>query len=183
MKIKAIDKLLLCLLSVVLAALGVAMVLMALGVIHPQGCVNLLTVLYSGFWPALIMGLVGAVILILTFRVLIAVFRGPGAQREQSVQVSAGEFGSAYVSYAAIDAMVQRHVKANNRVKECQSAILPAEEGVNISLKLIIQNDVEIPQLTEGLMQSLKAYTEQLSGVQVKDIRILVQSAPPAKAG
>ena len=182
MKIKAIDKLLLILLALVLVALGVLLICMALGVVAPQGCVNALAVLYSGFWSALILGVVGALILILTFRVLIAFLRKPQQPREQNALVSAGEFGSTYISYAAIDAMVQRHCKGNAKIKECQSSIMPADDGVTIALKLMVQNDVAVPQLTEDLMQSLKVYVEQLSGITVKDIRMVVQSAPVPKA-
>ena len=52
--------------------------------------------------------------------------------------------------------MVQRHCRAQARVRDCYSTVRAAEDGVSIGIRLHVLPDTDAVKLTEELQQSLK---------------------------
>ena len=102
-----------------------------------------------------------------------------------STMLKSGDNGTAYMTITAIDSQVQRHCRANAKVKECDSVVVPAGEsasGISIKLKLSVAPDTVIPELSANLQQSLKEYIETLCGVSVNAIDILIVPTQPPKS-
>ena len=113
--------------------------------------------------------------------VLAGFTRGPKEPAQAPVTaalVSAGDYGTTQISLSAIDAMVQRHCKANVKIREVTSVISLQEGGVGIQLKLSLLNDANIPETTEALRTSLRENIESLTGIQVRDVSIMVVNTP-----
>ena len=68
-------------------------------------------------------------------------------------------------------------------MKECESNVVASEDGfISIGLKLSVSNETVLTEFTKALQESLKAYIETYCGIAVRDIGILIVSAPaPAK--
>ncbi len=130
---------------------------------------------------ALVMGGVGLVVFLVSLVVLAGFTRGPKEPAQAPVTaalVSAGDYGTTQISLSAIDAMVQRHCKANVKIREVTSVISLQEGGVGIQLKLSLLNDANIPETTEALRTSLRENIESLTGIQVRDVSIMVVNTP-----
>ena len=181
-KVNGFDRFLLVLMMLIVIVVGLAFVCMAIGVITLDMLDTAAVLAYSGLWGRLITGAIGVVLLILGFRIVIAFNRRGGESREASVLVNSGEFGSTYITIAALDAMVQKHCRANPKVRECVSHVRPADGQLAIRLKLITLSDVCVPELSNELQSSLKEYIESLSGIVVRDINLTVQSQPAVAA-
>ncbi|MBQ2661435.1 MAG: alkaline shock response membrane anchor protein AmaP [Clostridia bacterium] len=125
-------------------------------------------------------GIIGVVLFLVAVKVMIGM---AGSRQKEtrvaptSIHLETSDYGSTYVSLAAIDAMAQRHCRATQKVKECMTNITPCENGVMIAVKLAVSNETNIPELTASLQKSLKGYVEELSGVKVADVSILIISA------
>jgi hypothetical protein len=186
MKFKFIDKLLLVLLllfTVALSALcfGIAMDLIAGALITDYAA----TVTNGLVVNRLIMGGIGLVLLIVALRLFIAMGRREAAPREKtpvSALLSAGENGTAYITLAALDSLVQRHCRANQRIKECESNVIATPSGIAVSLKLQVAPDTVIPELSAQLQKSLKEYMETISGITVTGVDILILPLSQPKA-
>ncbi len=177
-KISGFDRFLLILLALLVIAAGLALVCTAMNLITADMIAGMAAFAYNGIWSALAVGGIGAVLLVLAFRVLVAFNSRARETKPESVLVSSGEFGSTFISIAALDGMVQKHCRANPQVKECISTVAPRDEGITVQLKLSTIADINIPDLTAELQRTLKAYVESMSGIPVKDIGILVLNAP-----
>ena len=89
--------------------------------------------------------------------------------------LSSDENGSAYITAATIDSLVQKNVRANNRVKECNSVVRIQEYGgVDLDIKLTVLSDTNIPELCSKMRTELKEYVETYTGITVNQITIVV---------
>ena len=68
-------------------------------------------------------------------------------------------------------------------MKGCESNVAAIENGtVSVGLKLMVANETVLPEFTRALQDSLKEYVETYCGITVRDVDILIVSAPaPAK--
>ena len=125
------------------------------------------------------------VLLVFALQLFIAMCRRELSPRDKaptSTLLSAGENGAEYISLSAVDALVQRHCRANQRIKECESTVIPMQSGVSVSLRLQVLPDTVIPELAAQLQQSLKEYIETISGITVTGVDILILPLAQPKA-
>lgn len=175
MKPKLIDRFILWLLLILLIGIAVVLIGIAFNLIPITSIMFLVEIIYAYQVNAVIVGGIGLVILILALRLM---FAGKGRAKTAPVPTSAlvqaGENGSTYITLAALDSMVQKHVRTNNRIKDCESQVSAVQDGVVIKLKLALMPDTNIPELTKAMQASLKEYIESLSGIHVTEVAILV---------
>jgi uncharacterized alkaline shock family protein YloU len=92
------------------------------------------------------------------------------------------EFGGTFISLEALDTMVQKHCRAQQRVRECHTTLHSSETGVTIGIRLSVLPDTDVVTLSSELQKSLKEYVESLTGIQVGEIGILVENASASPA-
>ena len=124
---------------------------------------------------ALIVGAVALVVFLICLRMFFAI-RTVKQETPKNALVQQTEIGGTFVSLAAIDTMVQKHIRANSRVRDCVTTIRPVQDGVIISARLAVLPDTQIVELTTGLQKSLKEYIESLCGIHVTEVGVLVDS-------
>lgn len=178
MKFRLIDKLLLVLLLLFVVALSALCLGVAMDFIDGAPIQRYVGIVTNGLAVnRLIMGGAGLLFLILAMRLFIAMGRRESAPREKAPTTAllcAGENGTAYITLAALDSLVQRHCRANQRIKECESSVFSMPNGVGISLKLQVLPDTVIPELSAQLQASLKEYIQTISGISVTGVDILI---------
>lgn len=185
MKVKMIDRILAALLALFVIGLAVLLGAVLLDFISVAEAVDVaVSIMPSKLIAKIVYGVLGFIALLLAFRVIIGM---AGTKQNQSstaptsIHLVTSDYGSTYVSLAAIDAMAQRHCRSISKVKDCMTNITPHENGVKIAIKLVLSNEANIPEITASLQKSLKAYVEELSGVNVADVSILIISAQPTQ--
>lgn len=175
MKPKLIDRFILWLLLILLIGIAAALIGIALNLIPINSIMFLAEIIYAHQVNAVIVGGIGLVILILALRLM---FAGKGKSKvtppPTSALVQANDLGSAFITLAALDSMVQKHVRNNNRIKDCESVVTAVQDGVVLKLKLSLMPDTNIPELTKSLQASVKEYVESLSGIRVMEVAILI---------
>ena len=186
MRFNIFDKLLLVLLLLCVIALSALCVATAMGFVTFDMITAPIEVITNGLiGNRLILGGGGVVLLAIAFRLFVAMgkkrdAKSAAAPMPTSTMIMSGDNGT-----AAIDSLVQRHCRANAKVKECDSVVVPAGEsasGISIKLKLSVAPDTVIPELSANLQQSLKEYIETLCGVSVNAIDILIVPTQPPKS-
>lgn len=175
MKRKWFDRILLALVLLIMAILSVAMILLACGVFPVLNVQNVFKDLLTSGTYVVILGVVGGVLLLMVLRLT---FTGKGKKEIQptATLIKATELGASYITLSAIDSMVQKHCRGNNRIRNTISSVLSVREGgILIRVRLSLMPDTDIPELTLALQQSLKEYIEKLAGITVREIHILVE--------
>jgi hypothetical protein len=176
MQPKLFDRFFLVLLLLVLLALAALCLGIAFGIVTGTHLAAFAMLISGRIVNAAILCAASVALLALTLRVLIAFFRGEpdGPALPSSIHVNSGEFGALHISTAALDAMVQRFCHANGKIRECYSAIYPAPTGISLKLRVSVVNDVNIPEFTQALQSGLKQNIEELSGLKVLDVDVLI---------
>mgnify|MGYP001027265208 FL=1 len=189
MKFSWFDKLLLVVVLLLVIALAALCIGIAMSFVTADMAAHVTGIVTNGMTEnRLIMGGIGLVLLILAFRLFIAMGnrkqeQPAAAPRATSALILSGDNGSAFITLAAVDSMVQRHCRANPKVKECESSVTAIENtAVAIALKLVVSNETVLPEFTKALQDSLKEYIEMYCGITVRDVDVLIVSTPaPAK--
>ncbi len=177
MKMKIFDRVLLAIILILMFL--VALVVLAIGVrVLPQEIAQgVVAVLYTGTANAIILSVVAVIVILMVLRLAFR-RRKPASKPATSTLIRTTDIGACYISMAAMNNMVQKHCRSNTRLRECFSSIMPVEGGVQIALRVTLMPDTEIPVLLDTLQKSLKEYIENCSGVNVRDIQIMVDSEP-----
>lgn len=178
MKQKLFDRIILALLLIIVLLFGLLLIVLAVGVFPLSGMLEFIRQIFINQTYVIVLGVVGLVLAVIALRLL---FAGGGEKKQIATQpsstlIKASEFGAAFITLSAIDSMVQKHCRANNRIRSTISAVNPVKEGgVTISVRLSLMPDTEIPELTAELQQSLKEYIEKYAGITVREVGILVE--------
>ena len=184
MKPHFFDRLLLAVVCILGMALGLAFLLLAIGVFS----LDILRIIVDNFAAhvgsfnfSLIIGAKGLLVFLVFLRLIIGFNKRSKSEAPAPAAVATvvnSDFGSIQVSLAAIDAMIQRHCRSNNKVREAISVVSTRDNGVAINLKLVLLSEANVPETTAELQKSLKEYVEGLTGITVKDISMMVINAP-----
>ncbi len=176
MKPKLFDRILLGLLLLITTVLSLGLLVLALRFIPLENVQQLIAAWYpQPIWQLVLISS-GFVILLLSLRLMFAGGKKRQDPLPSSTLVQTTDLGAAYISIAAIDAMVQKHCRANNRIRSVNSTVLPVREGgVVLRIRLSLMPDTNIPELSGALQKSLKEYVERLSGISVREVSILVE--------
>ncbi|MEA5059333.1 MAG: alkaline shock response membrane anchor protein AmaP [Clostridia bacterium] len=185
MKPSYFDRFLLVICSLVGMAAGVALLLLSVGIFSlevARAMVDGYAAQVGNLNFRLILGAAGLVVFLVSFRLIVGFNSRRGkaekAPAATATTINSGDYGTIQITLAAIDSMVQRHCRANSKVREVTSAVSTRESGVAISLKLVLLSEANVPEVTAELQKSLKEYIEGLTGITVNDISIMVVCAP-----
>lgn len=175
MKVKLFDRILLALLLIVTIALSLLLILLAVRILPVANIQGFVALLYTGNTNAIILGASGLVLFIVSLKLMFA-----GGQKKEiqptSTLVQATELGAAFITISAIDSMVQKHCRSNNRIRNVISAVHAVRDGgITVSVRLALMPDTDIPALTLELQKSLKEYVEKHSGINVREVGILIE--------
>ena len=183
MKLSVFGRVLLALLLIIAIVFSFVLFGMAANLIPEDMVTGFISLFYYAWQNALILAGVGLVLLAISIKLL---FAGRGAKapaQPTTALIRQSEIGGAFITLPAIDSMVQRHCRAQARVRDCYSTVRAAEDGVSIGIRLHVLPDTDAVKLTEELQQSLKTYIESLTGVHVRSTDILVENMNATPAG
>ncbi|MEA4870328.1 MAG: alkaline shock response membrane anchor protein AmaP [Christensenella sp.] len=177
MKLKLFDRFLLGILLI--AAILVSFILfgIAANLIREDMVGNFVGLFYMFRQNALILAGAGLLLLLISIKLLFAGRSKSAEVRPASALMRQTEFGGTFISLEALDSMVQKHCRAISRVKDAHTTIHSSETGVTIGIRLCVLPDTDVATLSSELQKSLKESIESLTGIQVNEIGVLIESA------
>ncbi|MEG1525174.1 MAG: alkaline shock response membrane anchor protein AmaP [Clostridia bacterium] len=184
MKLNVFDRILLAILLIIVIVCSFVLLAVAANLVPVTAAKDFVELFYAYRQNAWILAGCGIVLLLLSVKLLFS-----GREKIEKIQptpastlIKQGENGGTFIALEAIDTMVQKHCRAQSRIRDCHSTLRAVEDGVTIGIRLSVLPDTDIVKLTEELQTSLKAYIQNLTGINVKEIGILVEStsAQPA---
>lgn len=188
MKPSYFDRFLLVLSTLLGMAAGLGILLAAVGIFSLEAALAMadsFSTQVGNLNFQLILGAKGLLVFLVSLRLIIGFNKRPKAEKgpaATAATIATGDYGTIQITLAAIDAMIQRHCRANSKVRETTSVVSLREGGVSISLKLVLLSDANVPEVTAELQKSIKEYIEGLTGIVVNDISIMVVHAPAQQA-
>lgn len=155
--------------NILLLILAAAAVAISIGVTEPLRYIDMIAASPKNL---IITGTVGIVLAILALVLLYMGWqRKPG---QNNVLVEKGLLGEVSMSIDAIKLIIMKAVRQVNGVKETRSMVKKAPNGLIITLHMMINPELNVPELTSATQQKVKEYLENIGGLQIAEIKVLV---------
>ncbi|MGI6687668.1 MAG: alkaline shock response membrane anchor protein AmaP [Christensenellales bacterium] len=120
----------------------------------------------------LVMGLIT-----LTFGVFTLTLPGKVKASRNSFVLQKTANGEMRISVQAIESIVHKSIAGYKEVKQKELSVLPVREGVIISLKADLADNISIPLAVDAMQKHITRQVRAATGIDVKEVRILVESA------
>ncbi|MGI6152409.1 MAG: alkaline shock response membrane anchor protein AmaP [Christensenellaceae bacterium] len=111
---------------------------------------------------------------------LALMFFGTGKQTPKTANIAIFESGSIVITVRAIEELVEKYVRETRDVKGLKSNVLSYTDYININLEVSVLPDIDIPALTKNLQDGLRENIQTLTGITVKNIKIMVMEIDDA---
>lgn len=131
--------------------------------------------IYLPGWAAeeIVLGTAGALLLIAIILLVLGFRRskGPG-----NAVLKGSEYGEVAISIAAIENMVLRTVQQTQGIKDVSRQVSFTQDGLIINVKIMVMPDVAMPNLTSELQSKIKEYVEEITGITVHEVKVMVEN-------
>lgn len=98
-----------------------------------------------------------------------------GRERETTL-ISAGELGNVNITLDALDKLVRKVAAQQEGVTRVSTKLKTLENELHIFLNVKVKPDRPLPQLTKDLQNIVKSYIEDTTGVNINEVKVLVDS-------
>lgn len=164
-----IDRIILSIYTLLLAFLSLGVILLSLRLI-PLDFVWTGISHISGQWEA---GMVGAVFLLISIRLLLA---GMRSKRIKDTIVHHNEMGDVHISLEAIKNLVEKTSRHVRGVRGVKVNVTNDSKGLQIALKAVVSPEVHVPSVSAELQQRVHDYIKNTVGVELADVKIVVDN-------
>jgi hypothetical protein len=86
------------------------------------------------------------------------------------------EHGEVRIAIIAIENMVLRVVQQTQGIKDGGRRVYNSPEGLVVQIKIKVMPDLELPGLIAELQEKVKGYLEQVTGIVVQEVKVLVEN-------
>lgn len=119
-----------------------------------------------------------AFIIAFIFFVLSLVFllSGLKSNRDKKAVSKYTNIGEVRISLNTIESIALATSKRISGVKETKANVLKAEEGVSIAISIVVLPEINIPELSASMQERVKKAVEEISGVSVSDVKVVVEN-------
>lgn len=119
-----------------------------------------------------ILAVLAAAVALVGLRALVGVFAAaPPAQ----ALIQSNPTGDVHITLPAIEYIVGRLARQVRGVREARPRIKATPAGVAIFVEAAVQPDVSLPQVTAELQEKIRRQVEEMVGLQVLEVRVLVE--------
>jgi len=122
-----------------------------------------------------IIGLAGGVNIVTSLFLLVAIGFRP-SQRPAETILQYSELGEVRISIAAIESMVLRVTQQHNVIKESSRKVIKTPRGLVVYLRVKVLPDLNLPSLASKLQQDINSYIEEVTGIKVAEVKVLVEN-------
>ncbi|MEN6461232.1 MAG: alkaline shock response membrane anchor protein AmaP [Syntrophomonas sp.] len=144
-------------------------VCMAVGISEPLSYINAVFATQENRMAA---GGVAVIILIVTMIIMGMLFKRkrPAA----SVIVDSDLSGQVSITVPAIKVIIMKAVKRVDGIKDIRPVVTSGPDGLLIYLHMMINPERNVPEMSQSIQSIVKEYIEKIAGLQVAEIKILV---------
>lgn len=169
-----IGRLVIFIYNLLMMAIAAAVIAIALGWSYPLAFLNMAT---STQLNTIIMGAAGIALAVAAFFMLLWGLNT--SPRVDAIVVQQGTAGEVSISIAATKAIIMKAVRQVEGVKELVPTVSPSPSGVTVKLHTMFNPDHSVPETAQLLQCAVRENLEKTGGLQVADIKVLVDEFNP----
>jgi uncharacterized alkaline shock family protein YloU len=164
-----LDRIILTIYTFLLTFLSLGVILLSLRLISTDWVRTSIESI-AGRWEA---GLVGAVFLLVSLRLLLAGLRSRRGGKSITHHTNLGDV---HVSLDAVENLVEKTARHIRGVRGVKVSVQHNDAGVAVMLKIVVSPDSNIPAVTDEVQQRISASIKNTVGVEPTDIRVMVNN-------
>ncbi|MCL1855044.1 MAG: alkaline shock response membrane anchor protein AmaP [Clostridia bacterium] len=160
--------------GLILLFLGVCVLILGLGIFPFSLDSTVQSFLLGDFvpWQRIVVVSTGLIACALGMHGISLLFR---RYRDQGFIMQHTEHGNVSISMHAMETMVKKCVDTHEELKTAHTKIHRSREGVVVDMRIILANGSNIPLTVNALQKQIKHYITSCSGVDVKEVRVMVE--------
>ncbi|HNW86811.1 MAG TPA: alkaline shock response membrane anchor protein AmaP [Candidatus Limiplasma sp.] len=172
MRFKALDRMISAISGLIILAFGIGLFVFGTGIFPFRLDVSFLDRSFA-LWQRAVMVAAALALCFFGLRGITLLFR---SSKEKGFILQHTEYGDLSISMSAMENMVKKCVDPHEDLKVSGTRIHHARDGVIISLRIALANGVNIPITVSALQKQIKQYITSCSGVDVKEVRVMVET-------
>lgn len=148
--------------AAMIIVIGLALIVFALDLLLPADINNLLTLAQSSQNSRLIIGLAGALLILISFsfaQIILGKF-----QREKTIAFTTSS-GQVTISLSAVEDLIRRLAVIIPEVKELRPNVVVNKKGIIVEMRVVLRSEANIPDLTGRLQDLTKSKIQEVLGV------------------
>ncbi|CAG7642213.1 alkaline shock response membrane anchor protein AmaP [Paenibacillus allorhizosphaerae] len=182
--VKVLDKLLLCLFSIVILIASVILLFAAFGFIPLDATNNFAHDVYYDKDAAIPFITVTIIVALISIRFLyVSVRRGKAAAPSIDQRT---EIGDIRISMDTVENLSLKAANRSRGVKDLRARVKVNQAGLEIVIRAIVDGESSIPALTEEMQSNVKRHVEEITGIPVAFVSVFIanvqQSTPTFKS-
>lgn len=180
MRLKPFDVTMNVILVLAVLALAILCCGVAWGIFIPTLFADFGMLLTSGLVASIVVTVVAVVVLILVLRILFVRKRKAVAEiapQAPGILVRQGENGSAYITVEALQDIILRQVRSNQKVRDCKCELAPGEGSAAVRIYISFAPDAIVPEVSTEVQDSVKENVEKMTGVRIDEVQMVVEKA------
>lgn len=125
----------------------------------------------------LITGIISGLVII--FGVFVLIKTLSFKSKIKSVTIEHSTAGEVCITIPAIKIIIMKAVKTIEGIKEIKPMVTSGGDGVKVCLHMMINPEMGIPELSNTVQSVVKKYLEEIGGLKVVEIKVLVDDLNP----
>ncbi len=172
MRIRFFGRVLAALTGLIVLFLGACVLIFGLGVFPFKINLDLLEGPFV-LWQRLVIIAAALVLCMLGIYNISILFR---RRRDKGFIMQHTEYGDMSISMHAMENMVKKCIDTHEELKVTHTRIHRTRDGVVVDIRISLANGVNIPLTVNALQKQIKHYITSCSGVDVKEVRVMVET-------
>lgn len=172
MRIKFFGRVLAATTGLVILFVGLCVLIFGLGIFPFRIDLGMLEGPFE-LWHRLVMVAVALVLCALGIHSISILFR---RNRDRGFIIQHTEYGDMSISMQAMENMVKKCIDTHEELKVTRTRIHRTRDGVVVNIRISLANGVNIPLTVNALQKQIKHYITSCSGVDVKEVRVMVET-------
>jgi len=111
----------------------------------------------------LIIGLVGILLIVISVSFAQVIL---GKMQQERTIAFANPQGQVTISLAAVEDLIKRLTRGMPEIKEIRPDVIATKKGIRVDMRLILASEVNIPELTSRLQETVKAKVQDTLGIE-----------------
>jgi uncharacterized alkaline shock family protein YloU len=172
--VNLLDRFILTLYSLSLLILSLVFIAITLNLIPFHWVQWVMDDIYHSTRYSLLYTLAGVIFFIVSLRFLFSGLLGGRKEPHPKAIRRGNEFGATEITLDTLESLATRAAKTVRGIRELKTYVRPYEDGAMIKVRTYVDGEVPIPSLIEQVQQNIKEHVEQISGVRVYEVTVLV---------
>ncbi|MBO8159199.1 MAG: alkaline shock response membrane anchor protein AmaP [Thermosyntropha sp.] len=120
----------------------------------------------------IIAGICALIVIVLIFYLFIKSLKT--APKPKAVIIDSSMNGQVSITVEAVKVIIMKAVKEVEGIKEIRPVVNPSDKGLVVYLHMMINPEYSVPEMTDKIKEIVRKYLEELGGLKVAEIKILV---------